>query len=404
MIRTAADERTGMRPTVNHGGPAPGNRSRGMAEQWYYRMFGEEFGPVPFDDLKGLVDSGSISATDEVRASDSAEWVLASSVEPLGLLASEPDLLASLGNGSAANIDTLTAKSNDQWYCMIGGAELGPLTFDELTEYAQNEQLSADDEVKLGENGKWRRVGSIGRLMAVMPYKAVEKSIVPKPPKPKTPAFEHPVIDDFDTAATQPNAGMEEFEDLSDLVMDSPAPPVPVSVAAPVAPAAPAAANAAFQAAYEEAKAKIAESMMAQAEASFKMAEEQAKSQVAWATGPKVDPQWWGWASSVEFGPVEFPQVFGLAKSGQLKPTDLVRNGQFGHFGPSSNVPGLFNAVAMLAKAAETLHLAKPQAQAAVASASSTGRAGFCFESGASAKSCSDFVELGVNHRQGSPI
>src|SRR6202012_2606802 len=88
-------------------------------------------------------------------------------------LAAEADLDQMLGTGAAVATAT---KATDEWFCIIGGAELGPMSFEELTGYAQNEQLSADDEVKLGATGKWRRVGSIGRLMAVMPYQAPKKS------------------------------------------------------------------------------------------------------------------------------------------------------------------------------------------------------------------------------------
>jgi len=54
-----------------------------------------------------------------------------------------------------------------------------------------------------------------------------------------------------------------------------------------------------------------------------------------------------------------------LAKHGQLKPADFLRNGQHGQMFPSSNAPGLYSAVAAIAKATETLGLAKLQAQAA---------------------------------------
>ncbi|MBS0201360.1 MAG: DUF4339 domain-containing protein [Planctomycetes bacterium] len=240
---------------------------------------------------------------------------------------------------------------SDQWYYMLGGQELGPLKIDELIDYVEHEQLTADDEVKLGEQGKWRRVGSIGRLMAAIPYQAVEKNIVPTPPKSSTPVAEPPTVDDFNDLSDQVrDLDESDLDDGSTLEQE------------PVADAA-----VTYQAAYADARARIVESILAQAEATYHAAEEQAKSHVAWASAPKVDRQWWGWASGVEFGPVEFNQVFGLAKSGQLKPTDLIRNGQFGHFGPSANVPGLFNAVGMIARATQTLALAKAQAQAAVA-------------------------------------
>ena len=312
-----------------------------MSELWYYRMFDEEFGPMPLDELKQLADFGTLAAADKVRSSQSSEWVIAASVAELGLAMTETAEIACQLSRTETALPALKHNSDD-WYCQLGGQELGPMTFDELAEHVRNEQLTADDDVKLGTDGKWRRVGSIGRLVAVIPYQALERNIVPTPPKPKPPVFEEPSTQD---------------DDLSELVTDEEAPAEPTENASVV--------QAAYHAAYEGAKAKIVQTMLAQAEQAFKQSEAQANSQIAWATGPNVDRQWWGWASGAEFGPVDFQQVLGLARNGQLKPNDLVRNGQFGQFGPSGNIPGLFNAVAMLARATEDLQLAKTRTTAA---------------------------------------
>jgi hypothetical protein len=128
-----------------------------------------------------------------------------------------------------------------------------------------------------------------------------------------------------------------------------------------------AAANqAAYQYAFQQAREAIAASIMAQAEAACKAAEAEAMSEVAWASAHNVDKQWWGWMGNVEFGPIEFPQVFALAKNGQLKPADFIRNGAFGQFVPSSSLPGLFKAISVIEKASEVLALAQSQAKAAV--------------------------------------
>ncbi|MBS0203254.1 MAG: DUF4339 domain-containing protein [Planctomycetes bacterium] len=318
-----------------------------MADQWFYRMFGEEFGPMPLDKLKELAEGGTIQALDYVRSESSGEWVAAATVGELGLSASERRTVATMDATTdlefATSLDDLEVaaptSNNDEWFCQLGGQELGPLSFDELIEYAEHEQLSADDHVKLGSNGKWRRVGSIGRLMTALPYQAVEKNIVRSAPKPKSDAeIEQPIR----STPTEPEV-----------------------VAASATPAAVADPDATYRVAYEQAKAKVAESMMAQADALYKVAEDQANAQVSWALAPAADKSWWGWAGGVEFGPVEFQQVFGLAKSGQLKPSDFVRNGSHGQFIPSSNVPGLFKAVEMIARAVEARDLAKAQAQAA---------------------------------------
>ena len=46
-----------------------------MSDQWYYRLLGEEFGPVPMSTLQTLASAGSLSADDEVRAAHSKIWI-----------------------------------------------------------------------------------------------------------------------------------------------------------------------------------------------------------------------------------------------------------------------------------------------------------------------------------------
>ena len=325
-----------------------------MSDQWYYRMFGEEFGPVAIEKLREMADHGTVGSEDEVRSTGSTRWVPAGSVSELGLGSADggTEVATASDSDAAVNVVAQGDRSGlDDWYCLMNGHELGPLNFDELLKFAQQEQLSADDEVKLGANGKWRRVGSIGRLMAVLPYRAAERT-TPRPAgrssssRSNTPAAEQPAVG-------------------SSVRSDAP----PEAATAPVSAVDM---NAAYQAAYEQARAQIAESMIAQAEAAFKKAEEGAKAELAWASAPNLDSQWWGWMGGVEFGPVAFVQVFALAKNGQLKPSDFLRNGPNGQMFPSSNAPGLFSAVAAMAKAAETLSLAKVQAQAAAQLAAPT--------------------------------
>lgn len=51
---------------------------RGLAmSQWYYQLFGEEFGPVSSESLRELLHDGTLSAADKVRSVSSAEWIAA---------------------------------------------------------------------------------------------------------------------------------------------------------------------------------------------------------------------------------------------------------------------------------------------------------------------------------------
>jgi len=268
-------------------------------------MFGEEFGPVPLETLQELVEAGSISAADEVRRGSSRGWIPAESVPELGL--ADAGSVATATRPAPA--DTPSRKL-DEWYCRIMEEEFGPLSFEELVKFAEHEHLGADDVVKLGRDGKWRRVGSIGRLMAVLPY--------------------------IEAAPTQRARRTE--------------PPK----------------SAEAQKAEQEAaqRAQAAEAILAQANAAYKAAEEQAQAQLAWAGGPQVDRAWWCWIGGVEMGPMDLNRVVSLAYAAQLKPTDYVKNGPLGQYLPASNISGLFAAVQILTAAADARQQARLQAHA----------------------------------------
>lgn len=304
-----------------------------MSDGWMYRDFGQDFGPVPYAQLQSLAVAGTISPDCEVRCINETTWKKAGNVAGLEF----PNLArAGRSTGSDPN---LSVKGADDWYYNVGGLELGPVTFDELLELGRSEQLSADDNIRLGVNGKWRRAGSIGRLMAVLPFQVLEKN------RP--------------TDRPLSNVGIDSVGASSPALQA----PLPATTANQETKKSN---HAGYEQAYEQAKESIAGLIVAQAEAAFKTAEAQANQEISWAFAPGLDSQWWGWMGSVEYGPVGFQQVFALARNGQIKPTDFVRNGLLGQYVPAGTLPGLFSAVAIVSKANEALVFAKAQAKAAV--------------------------------------
>ena len=129
-----------------------------MSECWYYRLFGEEFGPVPLVELQRVVQSGLISAEDEVRRESESAWKMASRVPELRAVMNAPRALA----------ENKPPAATDQWRCRIGGLELGPFPFEELMALAKSGQLAANDGVKHGANGSWFEASMISRLMAAI--------------------------------------------------------------------------------------------------------------------------------------------------------------------------------------------------------------------------------------------
>jgi hypothetical protein len=88
-----------------------------MATQWYFQSGGEERGPVPFRQLMGLVQAGSLTESDLVRSSWKTEWQPANSVVGLFYMAGRSaEELARLSAASDAEpaAESAAAGSSDE--------------------------------------------------------------------------------------------------------------------------------------------------------------------------------------------------------------------------------------------------------------------------------------------------
>lgn len=164
-----------------------------MSENWFYRAFGEEFGPVTLSDLREFVSNGTLSGSDDVRPEALTMWVPARAVRELQDLyqAAVESTVTGAMNAAAAS-----PAVTDEWYYRFSDTldtEVGPLTFDGIIELAKSGRLMADDEVRLGVDGKWRRAGNMGRLVAVLPYQT--RRLNPTPTLKEVTTEELPPVD-----------------------------------------------------------------------------------------------------------------------------------------------------------------------------------------------------------------
>lgn len=153
-----------------------------MSALWYYRVFGEEFGPLSLNDLREAASNGTLSDHDEVRPEALSMWVPAKAVREL------EDLFGASDQGAIESESKITESGIlpglDEWYYRTiddQATEVGPFPFDGIIELAKSGRLSADDEVRLGVDSKWRRAGSMGRLVAVLPYQTKRRNNSPAP-------------------------------------------------------------------------------------------------------------------------------------------------------------------------------------------------------------------------------
>lgn len=148
--------------------------------RWYYRLFGQEFGPVPIDLLIQVIASGQLKPADEVRADPNPQWVRIQEFLAGTVPADKNNAAATPVTSPAAEVPIIA----DEWFCQSKTVEEGPHTFDELVFHARQGSLDPGDQIRFGRQGAWRRAGSIGRLMAEFPFQSMSAASAPSPAPP----------------------------------------------------------------------------------------------------------------------------------------------------------------------------------------------------------------------------
>ena len=161
-------------------------------KRWFYKLLGEEFGPVPFDELSEMRSSGTLSDSDEVREDGSEDWlnladVLSQASDSVATAndASDTDLpdidlfqFESASETSARTADSSASElsiddfqiANEEpipdqqrnspppekeYYVDSLGQVLGPMPIEELRSMASSGALTEGDKVREGETGEW---------------------------------------------------------------------------------------------------------------------------------------------------------------------------------------------------------------------------------------------------------
>ena len=131
-----------------------------MSDQWFYRIQGQEYGPVSLDLVRTLVVSGTIAPDDEVRDLERSNWILACAASELRVSNQQRSI----------NLSEERRQQRDQWYCRGATGDYGPLNLADLIELAVRGELSPDEEIKARVDDYWRQVHTFERLLDLLPF------------------------------------------------------------------------------------------------------------------------------------------------------------------------------------------------------------------------------------------
>lgn len=309
-----------------------------MADQWYYQLFGQEFGPVDFAVVAQKFNGGELGIRDMVRQGANGTWVRASSVASLAQGASsvavetadvatdidsfllvdekmvpqppvandidsflivdekvprQPEVATSIDSfvlGDDKKSKPQTSPPNRQpvspprnvepdidtpiWYFQTLGQELGPVPLSELVAMVKRSDLNPTDWIRLGAEGQWVAAGEIEGLFSDRPRVG------------SAPAT---------SSAGRPAAASAPRVTSGQSVVPQPAavaPPRPAAVPAPAAVA--------------------------------------------------TDTNWYCYINDQEYGPMSLADLQGAAAQGQVTPDVYVKYGAQGEWALASQVPSLF--------------------------------------------------------------
>jgi len=302
------------------------------------------------------------------------------------------------------------------WYYKLFGAEFGPVTLDELVELAKGHSLSVDDEVRFGEDGAWRRAGSIGQLMTHLPYQASKKAIGAAANSQEPQDGQWSSDADFETAAVVEPPKLEDrwwckildnevgpmtFDDLAEMAKNHTMSRDDqvrfgeggrwrrAGSIGPLMAHFPFQASERFIATGKKDSKEQIDVVDVESRAPFPV--DPAPIQAAPIASPppaaappevaapsKNEERWWCLIQDKEYGPVDLEKIMEWAESGRLHSYDYVRLGR-NDYVPASEVPGLFPKrpepmakPAAPSRSSERSLTPKPRTDAAISTVSDT--------------------------------
>lgn len=323
-----------------------------MSDQWYYRIYGQDFGPVSLELVRSLVESGTIAPDDEVRDATRSNWILACAASELRDSIKSP----------ISELAVERRATRDEWFCRGAAGDFGPLKLADLIQLAAAGQLGSDEQIKAKADDYWKQISSIQRLVALLPFpdKHRQQEIVGTTPSshqglrlttqispdrhPSNPLSRHETDKDLSTIEDEEPVvvlfpSVQRQRTINEPITSSADDAIPIDVHGTSEQQQECqywTADVISQSTESIAAAMIEDAIANDRPASIRMPFHLDAKQHA------GDSQWTGWIGGKEFGPVDYSQLLTWAVTGELSPTDFVRQGSEGDLVPAVSIPCLF--------------------------------------------------------------
>lgn len=165
---------------------------------WFYELLNEQFGPATEQEIRELIELGSLSETDRLCAVDSDHWIsvaeflaaagdseFATELSDLNFEFAESGDVSSTASRtpSASSTQILAEESTpaNLYFCQILGQTLGPMDLQDLIPMFEGE-LSPSDLVRCGENGSWGPAKTFAELIPFLqPPQGSDHGVSPCP-------------------------------------------------------------------------------------------------------------------------------------------------------------------------------------------------------------------------------
>lgn len=336
-----------------------------MALQWYYKVMGQEAGPVSSSELRELATSGFLTPDVEVRKGTEGDWTEAGRIRglfegPAGAIDEEAD-----GPGAPAPSAPEPARANDRkgpvaeprpsqpstseppsspaetaevaWYCRAKGREIGPLSLPALKELAAAGFVTADVLVRKGDDGDWVPASEVASLGDAKPPTAPAGRKVEKSPPP---ARKAPVRESVAPKPTAHQAPAPGSQTPASEATTRRAPTPPSSARKPQARKPPAR-KAPAQDASAPSPSRSSGVDIPDDDGLFALVKDRVDEPPSPA--PPAEVPWYYQTMGEVLGPVSWAELKELTEAGFVTPDVLVRPGADGPWVPASRAKGLLD-------------------------------------------------------------